>query len=82
MTAASPETESLLANARARITAGEDIPLDEYRKIIAALRQDRLSAHHASANARKPREPKTPKVTKAAQAAIDKAALLDDLGLS
>lgn len=78
MTTASPETESRIAALRARAGSGDPLTLDEIREAVALLRADRMSAHYASAAARKP---KAPRVTKAAQAKLDKDALLDDLGL-
>lgn len=47
-----PEIESRIASLRREATTRE-LTLDEMREVIRLLREGRLSAHHASATARK-----------------------------
>lgn len=47
-----PELESRIANLRV-IAATRDLTREEQREVVEALRQGRLSAHHASDTARK-----------------------------
>lgn len=47
-----PEAESRIASLRREATTRE-LTLDEMREVIRLLREGRLSAHHASATARK-----------------------------
>lgn len=69
-------TAEELNDLRRRVLSGEEFPADEYRKIIAAYRANRLGAVSAAA-------PKTKaKAASAAKAApVDLNALLGGIGL-
>lgn len=64
-----PELQARITNLRTRAAAGEELTMDEMRLVVEALREGRLAAHHASANAAKSK----------AKAAIPSASEINDL---